>query len=213
MGTVLLLRHGETEWSRTGRHTGLTDVELTAAGEAEARRAAGLLAGRAPVLVLTSPLQRARRTAELVGLAALGSVETDDDLVEWDYGKAEGRTRIEILADVPGWSIWTHGAPGGESPAEIGARMDRVLTKIRPLVLSGVMTGASTPGGQADGSDRADPLVVIVGHGHALRVLAARWLGLEPAAGALFRLDTAALSILGFEHDQPVLRAWNVAAT
>ena len=164
------------------------------------------------MLVLTSPLQRARRTAELVGLAAFGSVETDDDLVEWDYGKAEGRTRIEILADVPGWSIWTHGAPGGESPAEIGARMDRVLTKIRPLVLSGVMTGASTPGGQADGSDRADPLVVIVGHGHALRVLAARWLGLEPAAGALFRLDTAALSILGFEHDQPVLRAWNVAA-
>ena len=209
MGTVLLLRHGETEWSRTGRHTGLTDIGLTPAGEAEARRAARLLAGRAPVLVLTSPLQRARRTAELVGLAALGPVETDADLVEWDYGKAEGRTGIEILADFPGWSIWTHGAPGGESPAGIGARLDRVLSRVRPLVLS----PASTPGGPAEGSDRPDPLVVIVGHGHALRVLTARWLALEPAAGALFRLDTAALCILGFEHDRPVLRGWNLAAT
>jgi probable phosphoglycerate mutase len=209
MGSVLLLRHGETEWSLTGRHTGLTDIGLTPAGEAEARRAASLLAGRRPVLVLTSPLQRARRTAELVGLAALGPVATDADLVEWDYGKAEGRTRTEILADFPGWSLWSDGAPGGESPSQVGARLDRVLAKVRPLVLS----PASTQGGRAEGSDHPDPLVVIVGHGHALRVLTARWLALEPAAGALFRLDTAALSTLGFEHAQPVLRAWNVAAT
>ena len=203
MARVLLLRHGETEWSRTGRHTGLTDIALTPAGEAEARRAAGLLAGLQPLLVLSSPLQRARRTAELVGLAARGPVETDADLVEWDYGKAEGRTRAEICADHPGWSIWADGGPGGESPAEVGSRLDRVLARIRPLI----------PPPEAEGSADPEPLVVLVGHGHALRVLTARWLGLEPAAGGLFRLDTAALGILGFEHARPVLQAWNVAAT
>jgi probable phosphoglycerate mutase len=208
MGRVLLLRHGETEWSRTGRHTGLTDVGLTEAGDAEARRAASLLVGLRPVLVLTSPLQRARRTAELVGLEARGPVETDPDLVEWDYGKAEGRTRIDIRADYPGWSVWTDGGPGGESPRDVGVRLDRVLARIRPLI-QGPDQGAQ---GEAV-LDDLEPIVVIVGHGHALRVLTARWLGLEPAAGALFRLDTAALGILGFEHTRPVLRAWNVAAT
>jgi broad specificity phosphatase PhoE len=209
MARVLLLRHGETEWSRTGRHTGLTDIELTPAGESEARRGARLLTGLKPVLVLSSPLRRARRTAELVGLAALGPVETDADLVEWDYGKAEGRTAVEIRADYPGWSIWADGAPGGESPAEVGARLDRVLARIRPLIL----TPATTADGEVEHLEDLEPLVVIVGHGHALRVLTARWLGLEPGAGALFRLDTAALGVLGFEHDRPVLRAWNVAAT
>jgi len=208
MGRVLLLRHGETEWSRTGRHTGLTDIELTAAGEVEARRAARLFAGLHPLLVVSSPLRRARRTAELVGLAALGPVQTDPDLVEWDYGRFEGRTSEDIRAEDPSWSIWADGGPGGESPAEVGARLDRVLARIRPLILSPATGGD----GEAVGSDEPDPLVVIVGHGHALRVLTARWLGLEPAAGALFRLDTAALSILSFEHERPVLRAWNVAA-
>lgn len=213
MGRVLLLRHGETEWSRTRRHTGRTDIGLTDAGEAEARRAAGLLAGLTPALVLTSPLQRARRTAELAGLGDLGPVDTDADLVEWDYGSAEGRTGVDIRGQHPGWSVWADGAPGGESPFDVGVRMDRVLARVRPLVLSPAdPAGGGAPGAGPAGTEDPEPLVVVVGHGHALRVLTARWLGLEPAAGALFRLDTAALGVLGYEHARPVLRGWNITA-
>ncbi len=195
MGDLVLLRHGETEWSLAWRHTGRTDVPLTAHGEAAAAALAGKLAARKIQAAFTSPAQRAVRTAELAGLPA---AKPDPDLWEWDYGGYEGRTTAEIRSERPGWYLWRDGViPGdsahpGESVAQVGARADAVLGRVRPLLA------------EADGD------VVLVAHGHLLRVLTARWLGLEPADGRLFRLDTGTLSTLCTEHDEPVITSWNV---
>ncbi|MGE5135081.1 MAG: histidine phosphatase family protein [Gemmatimonadota bacterium] len=192
MGELILLRHGETEWSRDRRHTGRTDVPLTAAGEASARALGPALAARPVHAAFTSPARRAVRTAELAGLAA----KEDADLQEWDYGGYEGRTTAAIRAGRPGWYLWRDGViPGdaahpGESIASVGARADAVLGRAVPLL---------------DGGD-----VALVAHAHLLRVLTARWLRLDPAEGRLFRLDTGTLSTLGTEHGEPVITSWNV---
>jgi broad specificity phosphatase PhoE len=192
VGDLLLVRHGETEWSRSGRHTSFTDLPLTQEGEAQAKSLAPLLSGRAFALVLTSPLRRAVRSAELAGLS--GAV-TDPDLHEWEYGGYEGITTADIHGTRPGWDLWTDGvAPGpeghpGESPAEVGARADRVLSRVDAAL--------------ADGD------VVLVAHGHVLRVVTARRLGLQPADGRLFQLATGTLSRLSTEHGRPVIAEWN----
>ncbi|GIJ20822.1 histidine phosphatase family protein [Micromonospora lutea] len=186
MSEILLVRHGETTWSASRRHTSHTDLPLTPDGERQARALGPALAGRRFVAVLTSPRLRALRTAQLAGLAVTG---TDDDLAEWRYGDYEGRTTAEIQNEHPGWSVWTDGCPGGESPSEIGERLDRLLAKLHPLL------------------DRGP--VALVGHAHSLRVLGARWIGLPPSAGGLFRLDTATLSLLGHEHGRRVILRWN----
>lgn len=188
MGDVVLVRHGETEWSARGRHTSVTDLELTPAGEEQARSLGAGLSGRTFAAVFCSPRRRARRTAELAGLAVTA---VDDDLAEWDYGSYEGRTTAEILTDHPDWSLWTDGGPGGESPDQITVRVDRLLARVRPLLSTGD--------------------VALVGHGHCLRVVAARWIGLPAAGGALLKLDTATLSELGREHGRPVVEHWNLA--
>ena len=196
MGELILVRHGETEWSQAGRHTGRTDVPLTAAGEVRAAGLAPALARRKIGAVLTSPASRAVRTAELAGLAG---ARQDPDLQEWDYGGYEGRTTTQIRAEQPGWNLWRDGIiPGdaahpGEAVGQVGARADAVLGRVRPLL------------GAGD--------VVLVAHGHILRVLTARWLGLKPVGGRLFRLDTGTLCTLGTEHDMPVIQSWNVPAT
>jgi probable phosphoglycerate mutase len=184
---LYLARHGETEWSLAGRHTGLTDVPLTPRGEQNARRLGQRLAGHAFARVFTSPLQRARRTCELAGFAAAATI--DPDLVEWNYGAYEGLRSPEIHALMPGWNIFEHGGPGGESPADVRDRADRVLSKLR----------------NADGD------VLLFSSGHFLRSLAARWLGVEVTFGRYLGLDPASLSILGYEHgpDDPVIRLWN----
>src|SRR5215471_5516934 len=193
MGDLILLRHGETEWSRDLKHTGRTDVPLTAAGEAAAAALAGQLASLPIIAAFASPAQRATRTAELAGLAG---VKVDPDLAEWDYGGYEGKTTAEIRRQRPGWYLWRDGViPGdaahpGETITQVGARADAVLAWVTPLL--------------ADGD------VALVSHGHLLRVLTARWLGLQPADGRLFRLDTGTLSTLGTEHDEPVISSWNV---
>ncbi|MER6945424.1 histidine phosphatase family protein [Nonomuraea sp. NPDC000554] len=194
MDEMLLLRHGETEWSRTGRHTGLTDVPLTSAGEEQARALASVVKACTFDLVLVSPAQRARRTAELAGLT---DCEVDPNLWEFDYGGYEGVTTPEIRTSHPGWYLWRDGViPGdahhpGESVEQVGARADRVIARAR----------------QAEGR------VALVAHGHILRVLAARWLGLPPQDGRLFKLDTGTYSRLGFEHAEPVVTTWNAPAT
>jgi broad specificity phosphatase PhoE len=184
---VHLARHGETAWSLSGQHTGLTDVPLTAHGEQNARRLGERLAGMRFAKVFTSPLQRAARTCELAGFGA--AAEVDRDLVEWNYGQYEGRTTREIRAERPDWQLFRDGCPGGESPQAIGARADRVVGRARAV-----------------GGD-----VLIFSSGHFLRVFAARWLGLEPAAGRNLLLGTASLSALGYEHGEaePVIRLWN----
>jgi probable phosphoglycerate mutase len=193
MGELILLRHGETEWSRAGRHTGRTDLPLTQAGEDAAAALAGRLAAMPVVAAFTSPLQRARRTAELAGLAG---AKVEPDLAEWDYGGYEGRTTPEIRTQRPGWYLWRDGVvPGdaghpGETVQQVGERADGVLGMVRPLLAAGD--------------------VALVAHGHLLRVLTARWLGLAPADGRLFRLDTGTLSTLGAEHAQPVISTWNL---
>jgi broad specificity phosphatase PhoE len=193
MGDLILLRHGETEWSRTGKHTGRTDVPLTPRGEAAAAALAPLLAGCNIVAAFTSPAQRAVRTAELAGLA---DAKPDPDLWEWDYGGYEGLTTAQIRQRQPGWSLWRDGViPGdaahpGETVQQVGERADRVLRRVAPLL--------------ADGD------VALVAHGHMLRVLTARYLRLAPAAGRLFRLDTGTVSTLGAEHAEPVMVSWNV---
>ena len=184
MGDVWLVRHGETEWSRDGRHTGSTDVPLTVEGEAAARELAPRLAGETFALVLASPLERARRTAALAGFP---DAESDDDLVEWRYGDYEGITTDEIRESVPGWTVWTHPCPGGETADEVSTRLDRVVARC-----------LREPGD-----------VLVVGHGHALRALAARWLELPVAAGRLFKLDTGTVSVLGHERETAVLLHWN----
>ncbi|MCL2581598.1 MAG: histidine phosphatase family protein [Streptosporangiales bacterium] len=197
MGDLILLRHGQTEWSRTGKHTGRTDIPLTADGEAAAAAVAPLLADRAFAAVFTSPAQRAVRTAELAGLASNGrSPKQDPDLWEWDYGGYEGVTTPDIQAGRPGWYLWRDGViPGdadhpGETADEVGARADRVLSRVRGIL------------------DEGD--VALVAHGHYLRVLTARWLGLPAADGKLFKLDTSTVSTLGTEHGEPVIARWNV---
>ncbi|MFI8191307.1 histidine phosphatase family protein [Streptomyces sp. NPDC085946] len=194
MGDLLLVRHGETEWSRSGQHTGFTDLPLTPAGEAQAKSLAPLLAGRTYALVATSPLRRAVRTAELAGLT--GAVR-DPDLHEWDYGGYEGVTTREIHRTRPGWDLWTDGvAPGpddrqGESPEQVGDRADRVLSRVDAAL-------QCYPGD-----------VLLVAHGHFLRVLTARRLGLPPADGRLFQLATGTLGRLSTEHGRHVLAEWN----
>jgi probable phosphoglycerate mutase len=182
---VVLVRHGETEWSRSGRHTSFTDVPLTEHGRDEARPLAARLADASFALVLTSPRQRARETCALAGLA--DRAEVSDDLCEWNYGEYEGRTMQEIRAADPDWTIFSHGAPGGETVAQVAERADRVIAR------------ACAAGGP----------VALFSHGHFLRVLGARWVGLPASGGALLGLDTATLSFLGHEHDERVLRVWN----
>ncbi len=186
---IVLIRHGETEWSREGRHTGRTDLPLTERGREEAAALGGALAGRRFALVVTSPLVRAAETCRLAGLddAAL----TRDDLREWDYGRYEGRTTEEIREDRPGWTLWRDGCPGGESSADVGVRADRVITELRA----------------ADGD------VAVFAHGHLLRVLGARWVGLDPSTGGRLALDTATVSILGHHREVAVLQLWNEPGT
>ncbi len=207
MGELILLRHGETEWSATGRHTGRTDVPLTPRGEAQAAALARAFARRKIQAVFTSPAERAVRTAKLAGL---DGARQDPDLWEWDYGGYEGRTTAQIRAQRPGWYLWRDGViPGdaghpGETVDQVGRRADAVLGRVRPLLGAG--EDAAAGGGQ--GHDRGD--VVLVAHGHILRVLAARWLGLPPAGGRLLRLDTGTCSALGTEHGYPVIAGWNI---
>jgi probable phosphoglycerate mutase len=196
MAQVVLVRHGETEWSRTGRHTGSTDVPLTARGEEQAASIRAVLAGEQFALVLVSPRVRARRTAELAGLVG---VEPCDDLAEWDYGGYEGRTTPEISHELGRpWTVFDDGVVPGATPGEtveaVGARADRVLARVRPIVASGAG-------------------VALVGHGHQLRILGARWLGLPPGGGALLRLDAGSVSRLGTEHGRPVIDLWNAQST
>ena len=192
MGELILVRHGQTEWSRVRRHTGRTDLPLTEEGERQARALRPLLAERRFELVLTSPLRRARRTAELAGLD--GAVD-HPDLMEWDYGAYEGITTAEIQRSRPGWDLWADGvAPGppehpGETCDQVGERAQRALADLEPA------------------RERGD--VVLVAHSHLLRVLTARRLGLPASGGAMFRLDTGSLSTLGIEHDRPVITSWN----
>jgi broad specificity phosphatase PhoE len=184
---IYLARHGETAWSVTGQHTGLTDLPLTEHGERNALRLGQRLAGSVFAKVLTSPLQRAVRTCELAGFGAVA--EVDPDLVEWNYGDYEGLRTAEIHAVRPGWQLFRDGCPNGESPEDVGARADRVVSRVRAF--------------------KGD--VLIFSSGHFLRVFAARWLGLEPFAGKLFMLDTASLSALSYEHElsSPAIRFWN----
>lgn len=179
-----LVRHGETEWSRDHKHTSVTDLPLTEVGERVAGELAARLSGEAFDLVLTSPRRRARHTAELVGFP---DAEVDEDLVEWAYGDYEGITTAEIRETVPGWTVWTHPTPGGETPEQVAARLDRVVKRVRDQ------------GGRS----------LVFGHGHALRALTARWLEQPVTEGRYFRLDTATLSVLGWERETPVLLRWN----
>ena len=185
---VYLARHGETAWTISGQHTGLTDLPLTDRGERTARRLGERLKGLAFSKVLTSPLQRAARTCELAGFKRVA--EVDKDLVEWDYGEYEGRRTVEIRAERPDWELFRDGCPGGESPQQVSVRADRIVGRVR-----------SVPGN-----------VLLFTSGHFLRVLATRWLGLEPSVNCkYFMLSTASLSALGYEHDRsrPVIRLWN----
>jgi broad specificity phosphatase PhoE len=181
-----LVRHGQTEWSKSGQHTGRTDVQLTERGEEEARALAPALAELRPALVLSSPLQRAVRTAELAGLHV---DELTQDLVEWDYGDYEGMTTADITETVPGWTVFTHPVPNGETAAHVGARADRVLTRAADAL--------------------ADGPVVLVAHGHMCRVLGARWIGLEVSAGKNLLLDAASPSVLSAQYGFPVIQRWN----
>ena len=182
-----LARHGETAWTLTGQHTGSTDIPLTERGESNARRLGERLKSLTFARVFTSPLRRAVRTCELAGFAAAATV--DPDLVEWNYGEYEGRRTAEIRLERPDWQLFRDGCPGGEMPDEVGVRADRMVSRVRAA--------------QGD--------VLLFSSGHFLRVLAARWLGLEPGAGRFFLLSTASLSALGYEHDltQPVIRLWD----
>ena len=185
---LFLVRHGETEWSASGRHTGWTDIPLNENGIEQAERLAERLAGHKFALVLSSPLSRAFETCRIGGLADVAVI--DPDLREWNYGEFEGRTTDEIRTEIPDWTIWTARITKGESFEDVGRRADRVLEKVLSV--------------EGD--------VAIFGHGHALRILAARWLELEPSAGALFDLSTATISRLGWEREHRVIELWNGAA-
>ena len=182
---IVLVRHGETEWSRAGRHTGHTDVPLTDQGRRDAKAIGAVLGKRQFALVLTSPLQRAAETCRLAGFGE--TAVQRDELREWDYGEYEGRKTVDIRQERPRWSLWCDGVPGGETLWEVGARVDHVIEELRSI--------------EGD--------VALFAHGHLLRVLAARWLGLEPAAGRLFVLDSGTISVLGHERETAVLRSWN----
>ena len=184
MSELWLVRHGETEWSRAGKHTGRTDLPLTSEGEAAATAMTAGLSEMSFAHVFTSPLRRAHDTARLAGFP---DVVVDDDLAEWDYGDYEGLTTPEIRASVPGWTIWTHGCPGGETAEQVAERLDRVVDKARA----------------ADGD------TLVFAHGHSLCALAARWLELPVQDGRLFRLDTTTVSLLGEFHEAPVVKRWN----
>jgi len=184
---VYLARHGETAWTLTGQHTGLTDLPLTERGELNARRLGERLRGIPFAKVFTSPLRRAMRTCELAGFGAVA--ETDRDLVEWNYGQYEGRRTVDILRERPDWQLFRDGCPGGESPLEIAARADRVVQHVRAVAAN----------------------VLLFSSGHFLRVLATRWVGIEPINGRFLVLSTASLSVLGYENSlsQPAIRLWN----
>ena len=184
---VYLVRHGETKWSLSGQHTGVTDIPLTENGRAAARLLRPVLAEESFALVLTSPLHRARETCELAGLGDRAEIETD--LLEWNYGEYEGLTPKQILAKRADWMIFRDGCPGGESPEQIGVRVDRVIAKARA----------------AEGN------VALFAHGHIFRVFAARWIGLSSRAGQHFLLNTATLNVLGYYRDTPALKIWNAA--
>ena len=182
---VYLLRHGETEWSRSGKHTSVTDVPLTENGRMAARRLQLILAKEVLALVLTSPRQRARETCQLAGLGEQAMIEPD--LVEWNYGQYEGLTTKQIKVARPAWSLFRDGCPGGETPVEVGARADRVIANVRKI----------------EGN------VALFAHGHIFRVLAARWINLPANYGEHFLLDTATLNVLGYYYDTPALKIWN----
>jgi probable phosphoglycerate mutase len=182
-----LVRHGETEWSRSGQHTSRTDIPLTELGQRQAAGVTRKLADHEFALVLSSPRIRALETARLAGFG--DRVETTDDLLEWDYGEDEGRTTPEIRENRPGWTIWTDGPRGGEVADEVAARVDRVIARVR----------------------EADDDVLLFAHGHVLRVLAARWVGEPPAAGRYLELGTATVSVLGWERETPTIERWNEA--
>jgi broad specificity phosphatase PhoE len=184
-----LIRHGETEWSRSGAHTGRTDIPLTPQGEEEALSVGNYLNARPFTLVLTSPLQRARETCRLAGYGEAAVV--DPDLREWDYGRYEGRTTAEIQRELPGWSVWDGAVPGGERIEDVAERAGRAIAR------------AEAAGGE----------VALFSHAHMLRILAACWVGLEPRAAKLLALDTASLSILGRERDTRVISRWNRSFT
>jgi broad specificity phosphatase PhoE len=186
---VILVRHGETEWTLSGQHTGRTEIPLTENGREQARKLGAVLADRKLALVLSSPLSRALDTCRLVGLGE--EVQTTEDLMEWDYGEYEGLTTPEIRTNRPNWTLWTDGSPGGETAASVGARVDSVIREAREAM------------SEEDGD------VAIFAHGHLLRVLAARWLGLPPSEGRLFALDPATFSLLGYERETAVIRRWN----
>ncbi len=182
-----LIRHGETEWSRSGQHTGRSDIPLLPEGEAQAAALAEMLADVKPSFVLCSPLQRARHTAELAGLQV---DDFDDDLLEWDYGDYEGLTSSEIQRKIPGWTLWKDGVPNGETAEQVGARADRVIARVIPELSRGP--------------------VVLIAHGHISRVLAARWIGLAPTAGGNLLLGTASPSVLGSNYGLRALVRWNM---
>jgi broad specificity phosphatase PhoE len=186
MAEVVLIRHGETEWSASHRHTSRTDLDLTPTGERQAARLGANLTGRQFAAVISSPRRRALRTAEIAGLRV---TDVEPDIAEWDYGEYEGITRAEIHQRQPDWDLWTQGCPGGEAPDDVAARIDRLWGRVRPLL------------------DRGD--VALVGHGHSLRVAGARWIGLPASGGGKLRLDTATLCALGYEHGRPVILNWN----
>ena len=184
---IYLIRHGETEWSLSGQHTGTTDIPLTENGRKVARLLEPVLAKETFALVLTSPLERARQTCELAGLGE--RAEIDSDLMEWNYGQYEGLTPKQIRAQAPEWMLFNDGCPGGESPEQVGARVDRVIARVRAV----------------------EGHVALFAHGHIFRVFAARWLGLPATAGCHFLLDTATLNILGYYRGIPAVKRWNAA--
>ncbi|PZE63708.1 MULTISPECIES: histidine phosphatase family protein [unclassified Curtobacterium] len=191
-GELVLVRHGETEWSKSGQHTGRTDIPLTENGEAQAERAARYLADREFALALSSPLTRARETARIIGV----DPELDEDLYEWDYGAYEGLTTPQIKVQRHGpWDLWTDGVPAGQTPgesaAEVRVRVERVINRARPVL--------------AEGHD-----AIVVAHGHVLRALGAAWIRLAPQDGAVLKLGTATVSTLGYEHGRPVIDSWNI---
>lgn len=205
--SILVVRHGQTAWSLSGQHTGTTDVPLTAAGEQQARDLAPVFAGRQIAAVLVSPRQRARRTAELAGLGGVrGGLRTDEDLVEWDYGGYEGRTTPDISGQIGRpWSVWHDGVVPGQTPGET---VHQVATRARTVLRRAESLAAGAGSEEGSGSRPGD--VVLVAHGHFLRVLLATWLGLSPTAGALFGLEAGTWGELGHEHDRPVLLRWSV---
>jgi broad specificity phosphatase PhoE len=188
MTELYVVRHGETEWSANGRHTSVTDLPLTDHGEEQARALIGHLDPKDFALVLSSPRLRARHTAELAGFTGEHEPQLDEDLAEWSYGDYEGRTSAEISEEVPGWTIWTHPVPHGESADQVSARLDRVVARV-----------------QDSGVERA----ICFGHGHALRALAMRWLRFDLRLGLHFPLDTSTVSVLGEEKGEPALERWN----